>query len=160
MGTIQNKKGGQGFMVTPWNWSPACAGGGIIDLVKNRGELPESMSVQIAVRHVQIHSCGKKVMRLAELIAGRFVQMARREFDPATPLYDTLEAAEQAARDLYAAVRESMAARNEWSAEMHEGGSYQYTEFTPATIEAHRAVAAKLRDGSIPLEIIHIGART
>lgn len=155
MATVKNSKGNTGYTVTNWNFHNVMGGGGTIDLVKARGELAQTLRVQIAVQNVQVHSCGKKVMRLAELVDGTFVAMKGREFNPETPIYATLADAEQAARDHFEDIREGMAERQDKRAEMHENGVYQIYDWTPTAIAAHRTVAAMIRDGRIPLEIVY-----
>lgn len=154
MATIINKKGNIGFRVLPWNFHRTMNGGAIFDFIR-RGKLVNE-TVQIAVQHVQVHSCGKKVMRLAELQAdGTFVAMKGREFDPATELHATQTGATAAAHELFDTVAPSAADYADRMAAKYDAGDYGNYDTTAATAALYRELAARIRDGRCPLEIVY-----
>jgi len=139
MQTITNKKGSEGYTVTAWNYHDNFVNGEFasLDAVGPKGVIRKG-SVQIAVRQVRVHSCGKKIMRLAKMEGGEFVAMRGQDFDPATAIYATRDEAEAAAAAKFEADRPKLVA---YENNMRSAG--------------HSEVAAMLEDGRIGLEIVY-----
>lgn len=141
MATLANKKGTVGYMVANWNHH-----GTYFDAVSHiDGAMKES--IKYAVRHVEVHSCGKKVMRLFDIDAA---DMRKMEFDPEMPIFDTAEAAEEHALKLYTEALPRFAARCDDMADRRDAYNWNDTQ-----VGYYRNAAAKLRDGDIPLEIVY-----
>jgi len=151
---MANKKGDIGYTVTSWNFHETTIGGAIFDFVK-RGELADRVTAQVAIQFVQVHSAGKKVMRLAELIDGEYVKMRGREFDPAMTVYATMAEADAAANALFDRVAPYAADYADHMAQRYADGDYGRYERTDATVAAYRELAARIRDGRCPLELVY-----
>jgi len=124
MKTITNKKGNTGFTVQPWNFSTC------VDSKKQ--------AVQIIIRPVTVHSCGKKVMRLIAHDDDTW-DFCKEEYNPEMPIYDSMESAVEVAQKLYA---ETIVK------------SIEYNSNQDA--KAYEDYAERLKAGEIKLEIIDL----
>lgn len=152
MQTVTNKKGAEGYTVTAWNYHDNFVTGEFasLDAVGPKGVIRKG-SVQIAVRQVQVHSCGKKIMRLAKMEGGEFVAMRGQEFDPATAIYATRDEAEAVAAAKFEADRQKLVAYENKMRSRYEAGTYG----DAVKLAGHTEVAAMLEDGRIDLEIVY-----
>jgi len=124
MKTIINKKGNTGFTVEAWNF--------------NSYVEPKAQSVQIIIRPVTIHSCGKKAMRLIAHDDNTW-DFRKEEFNPEMPIYDSMESAVEVAQKIYTETIDK---------------SIEFNSNQDA--KAHEDYAERLKAGEIKLEIIDL----
>lgn len=115
--TIVNKKGNIGFLVTPWNFRTGWVHCSEDEALEANSIYPHSREVmshscrhdgdtplQLMIKKVRVHSCGKVVMRLHELEDTLFFaegELSGAEYSPNTRLYVDENAAIDAAKELH-----------------------------------------------------------
>lgn len=145
MTILVNKKGTKGFTVGNWNHHGTCFDPGS----PHTGEFKKS--IQYAIRHVEVHSCGKKLMRLFDLDASG---MRRMEFKPDALIFDTAEAAEQHALKLYTEAAPMFAAHQRGQSK-RIAEEYAAMKWCAGRVAFHNEAAERLANGGFPLEIVY-----
>jgi len=85
MNQIINKKGNTGYYVHNWNFFYTWPDSDI-------GRVRDGEECEHLIQHIEVHSCGKKVMRLKSLRRGN-METHRQEYSPETPIFETREEA-------------------------------------------------------------------
>lgn len=159
MKTIINKKGNVGYTVAPWNFHGNYENGGAsIDLVTG-GKEPhirkDRDAVEFYVTKVRVNSCGKKQMVLECIDEGCVNEFRGRFFNPATPIFETVEDAYEYAEAEYNRMLPRMADHERWMAGRYRRGDFGEYAWKNTMADLHDEAARKLNAGDYPLRVVH-----